>query len=709
MVLRFAALSATALILQANAADDVGKPPKQSNAVNRVLKMLKELQVKVEEEGKHETKTYAKFERFCTETKEEKDAAIKEGGVKKAALEALIEKKTSRVDVLTASIAKLATEIAGLRKDVTDANAERKTERKAFDKADKEVTHAIKGLDKAVDGIRNSDKGFSFLQLPEVKGAALLADSMGLEGASDLLGAPTADYGFHSGGIVETLEKLQEDFRKSKQDAAEKEITARSTHTSAMQAKDNLIQKKIVESDDQTAEKNTAEAAKAKAVKDLAKTEETLAEDTKYLKDVTKNCDDKKDTFDERKGVRDNELAALKSALDIMVKGMKPKEAELASLSDATAATSPVSLELAKAAARSPAVLEAAEAAAEAVEASEKKASAFLQMKSIAKHTLRDDKETRAALLEFIKSQGIELRSPALMSLTSSIRVDPLKQVKDLINGMITKLKEAATEAADQRAWCADNMEKNAVKRDAAAKKINDYNTKMASEESERDVLKEDVSLLTKEIKALTDAQDAADEVRAEEKKENDYAVADATDGKKAVDDAIAVLKKFYDNPSGSFIQDQDRQTPPKAGFKNGEKNKGSQGAATGILGMMDVIKADMERTIEETGAAEEKAADAHTEFTKETTADKTAKTTSKTAKTGEITALDESIEADEASLKTEAGALKTAMKEAADLDASCNVKANYEKRIAKRDAEIQELKKALEFFNDPTKAALLR
>eukprot|EP00933_Yihiella_yeosuensis_P058917 TRINITY_DN596_c0_g1_i2.p1 TRINITY_DN596_c0_g1~~TRINITY_DN596_c0_g1_i2.p1 ORF type:complete len:705 (-),score=253.39 TRINITY_DN596_c0_g1_i2:135-2249(-) len=704
MMLRLAALSA-ALTLQANAVADVGNP-KKSNAVNRVLKMLKELQVKVEEEGKHETKTYAKFERFCTETTEEKETAIKEGDVKKGELEALIESKASRVEVLTASIATLVEEIGGLKKDVSDATTARRTERKAFDKADKEISHAIAGLDKAVDGIRNSDKVFSFIQFPEVKGAALLADSLGLKGASELLGAPTADYGFHSGSIVETLEKLQEDFRKAKQDAAETEITARSSHTSALQAKENLIEKKTTERDSQKSEKSTAEAAKAKAEKDLAATVATLAEDTKYLADMTKMCKEKKDTFDERKSVRENELNALTSALDIMEKGMQDKKTSLLLKGATVPETHPVSVELAVAAARSPEVLKAAEAAAEAVEASEKKA--FLQMRDIAKHKVRDDKETRAALLEFIKSQGIELRSPALMSLTRSIRADPLKQVKALIDGMIEKLKTADTEAADHRKFCADSMDANAEKRDNAAKQINDLNTKMAVSEAERDGLKEEVTLLTKEIQVLTETQEEADNVRKEEKDENDAAVADATEGKKAVDDAIKVLKEFYDNPAGAALA-QTSQTPPDAGFKNGEKNKGSQGAATGILGMMEVIQADMERTIAETGAAETKAADAHTKFTEETTTDKTAKADSKTKKEGEITALEESLAADEASLKTQAGTLKTAATEAAELDASCNVKADYEKRNERRSGEIEELKKALEFFNDPTKAALLR
>merc|ERR1719482_1958766 len=57
----------------------------------------------------------------------------------------------------------------------------------------------------------------------------------------------------------------------------------------------------------------------------------------------------------------------------------------------------------------------------------------------------------------------------------------------------------------------------------------------------------------------------------------------------------------------------------PDAGFKAFEAYKGAQGSATGILGMLDVIKSDFERTIKVTEEEEAKAQAEYDAFMTET------------------------------------------------------------------------------------------
>merc|ERR1719465_201035 len=57
----------------------------------------------------------------------------------------------------------------------------------------------------------------------------------------------------------------------------------------------------------------------------------------------------------------------------------------------------------------------------------------------------------------------------------------------------------------------------------------------------------------------------------------------------------------------------------PGAGFEIGEAYTGAGGESGGILGMMDVIKSDFERTISETEKAEKKASTDHRNFMTET------------------------------------------------------------------------------------------
>merc|ERR1712113_541768 len=87
-----------------------------------------------------------------------------------------------------------------------------------------------------------------------------------------------------------------------------------------------------------------------------------------------------------------------------------------------------------------------------------------------------------------------------------------------------------------------------------------------------------------------------------------------------AVKMAIDVLDKFYKTVDDakvklSLAQQSPADDAPDAGFDIGEAYTGAQGAATGIIGMLDVIKSDFERTISETEKEEAEAEKEHLEF----------------------------------------------------------------------------------------------
>merc|ERR1719198_1966065 len=105
---------------------------------------------------------------------------------------------------------------------------------------------------------------------------------------------------------------------------------------------------------------------------------------------------------------------------------------------------------------------------------------------------------------------------------------------------------------------------------------------------------------------------------RNEEKAENEATIQEAEEGKAAVDEAIDVLSKFYKTAAkAELVQvsvkkgvDEDM---PDTGFEG--SYKASQGAATGIMGMMDVILSDFVRTMETTAKEVKEAAAAFFEF----------------------------------------------------------------------------------------------
>merc|ERR1719161_3280685 len=120
----------------------------------------------------------------------------------------------------------------------------------------------------------------------------------------------------------------------------------------------------------------------------------------------------------------------------------------------------------------------------------------------------------------------------------------------------------------------------------------------------------EEVNALMAEIAEITKGLNEAQTLRSKEKAENTKAISDATAGLAGVTKAMKILKDFYDN---AFVQikahyvptAQDKMKDMAPATFDGEF-KGNQDAATGIIGMMDVIKSDFEASIESTKAQEE-------------------------------------------------------------------------------------------------------
>merc|ERR1719321_407016 len=96
--------------------------------------------------------------------------------------------------------------------------------------------------------------------------------------------------------------------------------------------------------------------------------------------------------------------------------------------------------------------------------------------------------------------------------------------------------------------------------------------------------------------------------IRGDEKAENEATISEAKEAKDAVAEAIDTLEKFYKTAakgSSEFIQGVEDDAP-EVGFEG--DYKGQQEASGGIIGMLEVIKSDFERTITETEQAEAQA-----------------------------------------------------------------------------------------------------
>jgi septal ring factor EnvC (AmiA/AmiB activator) len=661
-------------------------------------------------EGEEEAASYNKFACFCKDTTGEKTDAIKKGTDEKAALEAAIAELSANRDKLDDSIAKLQEDIEKAQAEMKEAASQRADDLAEYKKNEADLAGALTGLEEAIKVLKAS-KEPSLVQYQAVsktvQAATLLADALEIGGAATKRSAamflqqpnnevPMENYKFHSGDIISSLEGLLDSFRKEKQEVDAEEVKAVQAHDMFMQEKADYVKAKTTKMEQAKKKKDETTESIAANTEELTTTSAELLDNQQYLTQLAKMCADKAKTWDQRSKVRADELSALTAAMTIVKEGVASKTTAAA----VRFAQQGVSVRMAVSMAGNQDAMQALEAEAEAEDASSAPV-AFLQKRALRAviaepHELLGD--GRQLVLDLLSTQGSLLKSTLLTSLASKVKADPLAKVKTLISQLIERLLQEAAAEASQKGWCDKAMADAKQKRDYASEEIADLNGQMAEGEARRDKLTEDLAVLEKEIKELKSKQKEAQDNRKEEKAENAMTVSDATAGLEAVNQAIDILTKFYKKAAkgASLVQASPLDDMPDAGFDNGEAYTGAQGASGGIIGMLDVIKSDFTRTISATEQAESAAAKDHLEFMTETGMSLAEKEMAEKEKKKYLDDTNEMLEKSDDRLSDETEILKTSLKELMELKPTCiDTGMSYEERVARREQEIEALKKA--------------
>jgi len=675
-------------------------------AVKKVTAMLEDLQGQVLEEGEAEAATYNKFACFCKDTTKDKTEAIKEGEDEKADLTATIKGLQDKRDKLDAKIKELLSDIETTEEEMKKAEEERAKELALYKTNEADLTAALEALTGAIQKMKAS-KSPSLLQFQSmrqtIKTAMMLADALNIGSAGSqktvsmfLQQAPEVqmeDYKFHSDDIIATLEKLLGQFRDEKTSIDAAEVKSVQEFTLFMQIKKDLLKK--LNHELAVAKKDKAEtiASIETNSEQLTTVAATLLDDQEYLKELAQMCHEKALTWDQRSKLRQNELAMLTEVIGII------KTSVTGNTSAATMrfAQQHTSLRLASAIANSEQAMEAVEAEAEQAEGTP---IGFLQS---ARRSLRGkptDDGARGVVVALLRQQGDKLKSTLLTALAGKISADPFAKVKQLIQELIERLLTEAANEANQKGWC-DKATKDAEqKRDYAAEEIATLNSEMAELEALIDKLTVELAELNKAIDELIEAREKAEKERKEEKAENAATVAEAAAGLSAIEQAIDIISKFYKSAKKEKVDLSLAQGPaddaPDADFEIGEAYTGAQSTSGGIIGMMEVMKSDFERTISETEAAEAQAEEDHLEFMTETGKSLAEKKVAVEQRSSQKDDASEKLEKADDNLDEQTKILETSIQELLDLKPVCvDTGMSYKERVARREDEIAALKKA--------------
>merc|ERR1719407_21778 len=193
------------------------------------------------------------------------------------------------------------------------------------------------------------------------------------------------------------------------------------------------------------------------------------------------------------------------------------------------------------------------------------------------------------------------------------------------------------------------------------------------------------------------------DTIRAEEKAAFDTAKAELEAGIAGVQKALGVLKDYYQGSaalvqsSTNFDAFMQQPAPP-------QKHSASRGAGGSIIDILEVCESDFAKNLATEETEEADAVATYEKTTQENKLSTTMKSQDAKYKTKEFKSLDKSISdlsGDKDTTSTELGAV---LEYYGKLKERCIAKPeSYEERKARREAEIQGLKEALEILENET------
>lgn len=721
--------------------------------IDKIISMLGEEKDKIAADLVAEEKEMKEYFQFCKDEQSEKGYSIKTGTRKIEDLTALIDNNNAEIESLDAELTELGAEQSARAEQKEKAEALRKEQHEAFLKREeeqeilvselqamlKELKHQMATMttpppvllqDDEPGTIKSAEEisemaddisEVSFAQLKSAQAQETLSTGQmttAIKSIQKILNAMSIDPRVNSDGkkiamiqetesldpgakaqSVEVVSALVEKAEKGLQAEREAETNQAQAHALAMQAlKDEMmLADDTIASDKKDKGKLTEEAAKAES--ERAEASEAKAADEKFLARLKAECKGTSDAWETRQKEAKAEMEAINKAKEIIASRVKVFQQQSVSFLQ----TSQVS-----------------------------------SIKDLSAQDKLEQAKVRQTLMNHFRKLGNKLHSLSMLNLISVANAAPMDKVKNLIKGLIEKLEKEAAEAADTHAFCEEEKKKNADSKDKTETTIDKLDSRLDKAEAKSAELNERIVELSDEIAAIDKSVVEATKIRDEEKATFTKANGDFKEAADAVGDAIDVLKDFYE-AGNSFIQissvsahknkddpwkrmfgtslraaeDQPEEIvgvdPKEAGDGIGAvaiPKMGGPSADKGgiIIGMLETMAGEFEKTVAELQATEDTAQKDYDELMQDNKV-------AKVSKEGEIKGSKSELSFLDVRIGESTEDKKLATKELAAIDAyilklkpTCEGRVvSFAERQAKREAEIAGCKEALQILEDTT------
>jgi peptidoglycan hydrolase CwlO-like protein len=672
--------------MRSYAAPLIVAPVLAANPLSKVFELMDELTAKIKSEGEAEAKSYKEYFDWCDDTSKNAQFEIKTSSSEKEDLEATIGELASSISASTTKIEELSAAIASDTKELKDATTIREKEVADFEKAEGELVDTVDTLERAVAILERemAKSPGSFAQI-DTSNTKMLANALGavVEAAAfsghdknklmaliqskdddedtDLdMGAPAAaTYESKSGSIVDVLEDMKDKADSELDELRKAEGNAKHNFNMLKQSLEDQISADGTDLDQEKSSKASSEEGKATAEGDLVVTTKELADVTAELATASANCMQTAADHEATVAARNEELGVIAEARKII---------------------------------------------AEATGGAEGQTYSFLQIST------RSDLK-KSEVITVIKNLARTHHSAALAQLASRVDAvvryggaggeDVFSKIKGLIGDMIAKLEKEAEDDATEKAYCDEEMAKTEAKQTELEDDISKLSAKIDKAAATSAKRKEQVKELQSELASLAKEQAQLDSIRSEE--HGDYTVAkqELEAGINGVQKALSVLRDYYGG-AASLVQSDFGSMMQQPAMP--EKHAAAGGAGGSIINLLEVCESDFSSNLAKEETQESDAVSEYDKVTQENKVSKTMKDQDVKYKTQEFKSLDKDISelsGDKGTANTELSAVNEYYGKLKD---RCVAKPeSYADRKARREAEINGLKEALQVLEEET------
>merc|ERR1719421_2302039 len=652
--------------------------------------MLQMMQNKVTAEGKAAEELYDKFMCFCETGKEALEKSIADAEAKITQLEAAVKESAALKEQLDAEIKEHKASRAEAKDALAKATALRKKEAAAFGGATSELASNIDALTRAIAALEKGVAG-GFLQTSAASVLRRLSLSMDMSSADrEILAAflsqgSSTEYVPQSGEIIGILKQMKDEMEADLAEAKANEEKAIADYKALVAAKKKEIEAATKAIEDKMTRVGELGVEVATMINDLEDTKEGLEEDKKFLADMDKICEQKKKEWAVYQKMMAEELLALAETIKI--------------LNDDDA------LELFKKTLPS--------------------AASFLQVQVSAKEVRQ---QALLALSGVPRGVGRDARLDLLEMALQGKKMGFEKIIK-MIDDLVALLAKEQLDDDEKKAWCLAELDTADDKKKALENSISDLEKAIADAEETVATLKSEIEALEDGIKALDKQVAEATEQRKAEHAEFEENLAANSAAVDLLGFAKNRLNKFYNPklykaPPKRELSAEDRivtsmggtlaptaapggiagtgiglaqvsdAPPPPPEADLAYKKKGEEG--TGVIAMIDLLKADLEKQNTEMTVTEKDAQADYETFMADSAAQRAEDSKSITDKEASKAALEAELLANKDALKGKQIELMETEEYIMELHKECDwLLQHFELRKEARANEVEALKKA--------------